>query len=145
MRVVVVGAHGRTGIKIVEQLIAAGDGVVATIRDPRQMADMVKRGAETVILDLEASTGPDFATQFNAWSGGALGPAHTLRQSAFFRPGNASRRVDGLFYAGCSTIPGIGLPMCLISAELVVKRLRDDTGTGRLPEPLRAASPEPVG
>ncbi|MGN6158083.1 MAG: NAD(P)-binding oxidoreductase [Devosia sp.] len=64
MRVVVVGAHGRTGIKIVEQLIAAGDGVVATIRDPRQMADMVKRGAETVILDLEASTGPDFATQF---------------------------------------------------------------------------------
>ena len=64
MRVVVVGAHGRTGIKIVEQLIAAGDGVVATIRDPRQMADMVKRGAETVILDLEASAGPDFATQF---------------------------------------------------------------------------------
>ena len=64
MRVVVVGAHGRTGIKIVEQLIAAGDGVVATIRDPRQMADMVKRGAETVILDRDASTGPDFATQF---------------------------------------------------------------------------------
>lgn len=64
MRVVVVGAHGRTGIKIVEQLIAAGDSVVATIRDPKQMADMVKRGAETVILDLEASTGPEFATQF---------------------------------------------------------------------------------
>ena len=100
--------------------------------------------AERVIL--RRTVGPDdFATQFNAWSGGALGPAHTLRQSAFFRPGNASRRVDGLFYAGCSTIPGIGLPMCLISAELVVKRLRDDTGTGRLPEPLRAASPEPVG
>ena len=64
MRVVVVGAHGRTGIKIVEQLVAAGDSVVATIRNPRQMADMVKRGAETVLLDLEASTGPEFATQF---------------------------------------------------------------------------------
>jgi uncharacterized protein YbjT (DUF2867 family) len=64
MRVVVVGAHGRTGIRIVEQFVAAGDSVVATIRNPRQMADMVKRGAETVLLDLEASTGPEFATQF---------------------------------------------------------------------------------
>jgi uncharacterized protein YbjT (DUF2867 family) len=63
-RIVVVGAHGRTGLLIVEQLIKAGDQVVATIRDPKHMADLVKRGAETVILDLEASPGPDFARQF---------------------------------------------------------------------------------
>jgi phytoene desaturase len=68
----------------------------------------------------------DFADDFNAWSGGALGPAHTLRQSALFRTGNVSRKVSGLYYAGASTLPGIGLPMCLISAELVVKRLRGD-------------------
>jgi uncharacterized protein YbjT (DUF2867 family) len=65
-RIVVVGAHGRTGLLIVEQLIKAGDSVLATIRNPKQMADLVKRGAETVILDLEASTGPEFATQFKA-------------------------------------------------------------------------------
>jgi phytoene desaturase len=46
-----------------------------------------------------------------------------------------SKKVDGLIYAGGSTIPGIGLPMCLISAELVIKRLRGDTTTGALPEP----------
>ena len=63
-RIVVVGAHGRTGLLIVEQLIKAGDSVLATIRNPKHMADLVKRGAETVILDLEASTGPEFATQF---------------------------------------------------------------------------------
>jgi phytoene dehydrogenase-like protein len=68
----------------------------------------------------------DFADDFNAWSGGALGPAHTLRQSALFRTGNVSRKVSGLYYAGASTLPGIGLPMCLISAELVVKHLRGD-------------------
>jgi phytoene desaturase len=68
----------------------------------------------------------DFADDFNAWSGGALGPAHTLRQSALFRTGNVSRKVSGLYYAGASTVPGIGLPMCLISAELVVKHLRGD-------------------
>lgn len=68
----------------------------------------------------------DFARDLNAWSGGALGPAHTLRQSAFLRTGNVSHKVSGLYYAGSSTVPGIGLPMCLISAELVLKRLRGD-------------------
>jgi phytoene desaturase len=78
----------------------------------------------------------DFERDLNAWKGGALGPAHTLRQSAFLRGRNASKRVAGLYYAGGSTVPGIGLPMCLISAELVVKRLRGDTSAGPLPEPL---------
>lgn len=83
------------------------------------------------------TVGPaDFARDLAAWSGGALGPAHTLRQSAMFRAGNASTKVAGLLYAGASTIPGIGLPMCLISAELVLKRLRGDTSAGPLPEPL---------
>ena len=37
------------------------------------------------------TVGPeDFATRYNAWRGGALGLEHTLRQSAFLRPGNAS-------------------------------------------------------
>jgi phytoene desaturase len=78
----------------------------------------------------------DFAADINAWQGSALGPAHTLSQSAMFRAGNRSRKVDNLFYAGSSTIPGIGLPMCLISAEVLVKRLRHDTSTTPLPEPL---------
>jgi 1-hydroxy-2-isopentenylcarotenoid 3,4-desaturase len=73
------------------------------------------------------TVGPeDFARRYNSWRGGALGLEHTLRQSAFFRPGNVSSKVDGLLYAGASTVPGVGLPMCLISAELVVKRLSGD-------------------
>jgi 1-hydroxy-2-isopentenylcarotenoid 3,4-desaturase len=31
-------------------------------------------------------------------------------------------------------VPGIGLPMCLISAELVAKALRGDASAGALPE-----------
>ncbi len=73
------------------------------------------------------TVGPeDFELQYNAWRGGALGLEHTLRQSAFLRPGNVSSKVDGLLYAGASTVPGVGLPMCLISAELVLKRLTGD-------------------
>jgi phytoene desaturase len=76
----------------------------------------------------------DFAADLGAWRGNALGLAHTLGQSAIFRPRNVSRKVSGLMYAGASTLPGIGLPMCLISAELVLKRLRGDRTPGPLPE-----------
>lgn len=68
----------------------------------------------------------DFEQRYHAWRGGALGLEHTLRQSAFLRPPNVSSKVDGLLYAGASTVPGVGLPMCLISAELVLKRISGD-------------------
>jgi phytoene dehydrogenase-like protein len=85
------------------------------------------------------TVGPqDFAHRYNAWRGGALGLEHTLRQSAFFRPGNVSSKVDGLMYAGASTVPGVGLPMCLISAELVLKRLTGDRSALPLPVPVPA-------
>jgi phytoene desaturase len=89
-------------------------------------------------VTLRRTLGPgDFASDLNAWRGTALGPAHTLGQSAMFRSGNKSRKVEGLFYAGGSTIPGIGLPMCLISAEVVLKRIRGDRSTEPLTEPLQ--------
>ncbi|WP_309615831.1 phytoene desaturase family protein [Salinibacterium sp.] len=91
-------------------------------------------------ITVRRTLGPgDFESDLNSWKGTALGPAHTLKQSAFFRAGNVSKKVKGLYYVGGSTIPGIGLPMCLISAELIVKRLRGDTSTGPLPEPLAPA------
>ncbi|WP_120005070.1 phytoene desaturase family protein [Nesterenkonia muleiensis] len=82
------------------------------------------------------SIGPaDFERDFGAWRGGALGPAHTLRQSAFLRGPIASSKLAGMFYAGATTMPGIGVPMCLISAELVLKALRGDTTSA----PMEAA------
>jgi len=79
----------------------------------------------------------DFARDFSAWRGTALGMEHTLRQSAMFRPGNVSARVPNLLYVGGGTIPGVGLPICLISAELVAKRLLGETSSRALPVPLR--------
>jgi len=93
--------------------------------------------AERVVVRRTVAPG-DFADDLGAWSGSALGPAHTLRQSAVFRASNASRRVRGLYFAGSSTIPGIGVPMCLISAELILKRLRGDESATPLAEPIGA-------
>lgn len=109
----------------------AADAAIAQIASWAGIPDLAER------ILVRRTVGPgDFVADVNAWSGGALGPAHTWRQSAFLRGRNASSRVDGLLYAGASTIPGIGLPMCLISAELVVKRLRSDTTTTPMAEPL---------
>lgn len=75
--------------------------------------------------------GPDdFRTKFHAWQATALGPSHILKQSALFRTPNKSKKVKQLFYVGGSTTPGIGLPMCLIGAELIYKRLAGDKRGG---------------
>jgi phytoene desaturase len=98
--------------------------------------------AERVVV--RETIGPgDFAADLLAWRGGMLGPAHTLRQSAMFRSRNTSRHVAGLHYAGASTIPGIGLPMCLISAELVLKHLRGDTSSAPVPAPVASPAGRP--
>lgn len=84
-----------------------------------------KRLGITLEMVTRKVIGPaDYAEQYHAWCGGALGPAHTLRQSAFMRAKNASKKVAGLYYAGATTIPGVGVPMCLISAELARERVR---------------------
>ena len=106
------------------------DAAIAQVADWAGIPDLADR------VELRRTIGPaDFVTDLSVWRGSMLGPGHTLRQSAMFRAGNVSRHVDGLLYAGSSTIPGIGLPMCLISAELVAKRLRGDHSTAPLPEP----------
>lgn len=59
-RIVVIGGHGRTGILVVKRLVAAGHQVLATIRNPKHMADIVKLGAEAIVLDLVDSPFDDF-------------------------------------------------------------------------------------
>lgn len=106
---------------------AAADRIIARITERCGIPDLARR-----IVVRRTIAPADFAADLHSWRGNALGLAHTLGQSAVFRPRNASKRVDGLMYAGTSALPGIGLPMCLISAELVVKRLRGDRTAGPL-------------
>lgn len=100
------------------QVEEVADAAVALVAERAGIPDLAERVVERHVR------GPaDFAADFNAWSGGSIGPAHTLRQSAFLRGSNTSRKVDALYYAGASTVPGVGVPLCLISAENVLARL----------------------
>lgn len=56
--------------------------------------------------------------------------AHLFRQTGPFRPSNREPRVPGLFFAGSSTTPGVGIPMVLLSGKLASQRVREYlTGT----------------
>jgi uncharacterized protein YbjT (DUF2867 family) len=128
-RIVVVGGHGRTGILIVEQLVRAGHAVVATIRNPKHMADMVKRGAETVVLDLEASTGPDFQAQFRGADAIVFAAGSgTGESSALDRTGTIKtiRAAESAGVARYVTIASIGASTGLkLTGEWATEEMRD--------------------
>src|SRR5690606_29065509 len=74
---------------------AVADAAIAQVADWAGVPDLAGR------VVVRRTLGPmDFAADLSSWRGGMLGPGHTLRQSAFFRSRNVSRKVAGLYYAG---------------------------------------------
>lgn len=49
--------------------------------------------------------------------------AHTFRQTGPFRPGNVDDRVPGLAFTGGATVPGVGVPMVMLSGRLAAQRV----------------------
>ncbi len=82
---------------------------------------------ERIVLE-ERFCVEDFASRYNSYQGTALGLAHTLRQTALFRPPHRAKKVDGLYFVGGDTTPGIGMPMCLISGQLTAEKVLEDNG-----------------
>lgn len=119
-------------------------GVCLDDEQQEKLADKVTldfaRAAGIVDLDSRVTSkhifGPkDFKDKFNAWQYNAFGgESHLLKQSVIFRTPNKSRKVKNLYYVGAGTLPGIGLPMCLIGAQLVYKKIVGDTRAGALKE-----------
>jgi len=66
----------------------------------------------------------DFSSRYNAYKGTALGLAHTLKQTAIFRPRHQSKKVKNLFYTGHYNHPGIGIPMVIISSQILADSIR---------------------
>jgi len=45
--------------------------------------------------------------------------AHTLKQTAVFRPKHTSKKVKNLYFTGHYNHPGIGVPMVIISSQIL--------------------------
>jgi phytoene desaturase len=66
----------------------------------------------------------DFKADYNAALGTAFGSlSHGFFQSSYFRPHNKAKDIQGLYFVGQGTYPGIGMPMVQLSAQLVVERI----------------------
>lgn len=129
-------------------LVPIGAGVTYTDEEldayRERVLDIMER--ELVIPDIRSRIEferryslQDFERDYYSLGGSALGLAHTLGQTATLRPNNVSKKIKNLYYVGAGTNPGIGMPICLISAELAYKRIAGIT----TPEPLDSLpSPE---
>ena len=106
---------------------------------------------ETVLEDLAAITGvdlrdrilvekvtavSDYESRFGRPQGTALGLAHTLFQTGPLRPSHQASGLDGLYYVGGDTNPGIGVPMCLLSGKHVAETIQADARAGGLRQVL---------
>jgi phytoene desaturase len=69
----------------------------------------------------------DWLRDVNAPFGTAFGSlSHGFFQSSYFRPHNKARDIEGLYFVGEATYPGIGMPMVLLSARLLAERLTSE-------------------
>ncbi len=51
--------------------------------------------------------------------------SHKFFQTGPFRPNNIDKRVPGLVFVGSSTVPGVGVPMVLLSGRLAAERVAE--------------------
>lgn len=111
-----------------EQKVSCKDKIIQILAEMTGEPDLPERIISQLIY------GPEqFGEQFNAWQYNAFGgESHLLRQSVIFRTRNRSKKVSNLYYVGAGTLPGIGLPMCLISAQLTYKRITGNCRRGPL-------------
>jgi phytoene desaturase len=96
------------------------------------LADLAERTGvdlrDRIVVE-ESACVSDFAARFGNPQGTALGLAHTLRQTGPLRPDRRGS-VDGLYYAGAYTRPGVGMPMCLISGEHAARAVVEEAPHG---------------
>jgi phytoene desaturase len=91
------------------------------LRD-RMHAFLAEQRYPTEVTTEELVTPLDWQAQGMA-AGTPFALAHTFMQTGPFRPPNVERRLPGMFFAGSGTVPGVGVPMVLISGKLAANRV----------------------
>ena len=84
MRIVIAGAHGQIGLRLVRLLAARGDEVVGLIRNPDHAGDVSAAGGTPVVCDLESASTDEVAE--------ATGQADVAVFAAGAGPGSGAER-----------------------------------------------------
>ena len=83
-------------------------------------------GLAASIATEQVFTPLDFETELRSYLGAAFSIEPTLFQSAYFRPHNRSRDIEGLYFVGAGTHPGAGIPGVLLSANITSRLVVGD-------------------
>src|ERR1700761_5590905 len=84
MRIVIAGAHGQIGLRLVTLLTARGDEVLGLIRNPDHAAELTAAGATPAVCDLETASTDDVAA--------AVGSVDVAVFAAGAGPGSGAER-----------------------------------------------------
>jgi phytoene desaturase len=93
----------------------------ARFRD--ELAERVKRYGYPTEVEVEAYVDPVDWQAAGMERGTPFALAHLFFQSGPFRPNNVDRRIPGVVFVGSSTVPGVGVPMVLVSGRLAAERI----------------------
>lgn len=113
----------------------ATDGQTDWVTTAEDYRDLIVRRLEENGLDgLSAAidyehiiTPTDFEQTYHAHRGAIYGLASNKRASAFLRPPNKARDIEGLYFAGGATHPGGGIPLVLLSGKMAAELLLRQT------------------
>lgn len=89
--------------------------------------ELEKRGLKDLskhILFKDTITPADFYSKYLSNKGSIYGTSSNNKFSAFIRPRNKSREIDGLYFVGGSTHPGGGIPLVIQSAFNAVELIQ---------------------
>ncbi|GIL73546.1 hypothetical protein Vretimale_5240 [Volvox reticuliferus] len=106
-------------------LVAAGREAVLRSLAEAGITDVRQHIVDELVIDPT-----EWRERYSLAHGAAFGLSHGLTQLSVLRPGLADKQVRGLYFVGASTRPGNGVPLAMISADLVVQKVMKDVKAG---------------
>jgi phytoene desaturase len=123
--------EGRTSLYVLEPTPNLDGKVDWTSERDRLKERIVARvaalGYPTVEIDVERFVDPTDWERQGMERGTPFALAHNFFQTGPFRPNNVTGKAPGVVFVGSGTVPGVGVPMVLLSGRLAAERV-DELG-----------------
>ena len=92
----------------------------------RKLERMGLPDLESRIIVEDMWTPNDFSIRYNSYRGSLYGLSSNGWKQAFLRPPQRAKGLRGLYYAGGTTHPGGGVPLCILSGKIAAEQLIAD-------------------
>lgn len=119
------GGHVLYGLEPVPNLDGRVDWTRERLRARDDLAGALARFGYPTEVEVEQLVDPLDWEARGMERGTPFALAHTFRQTGPFRPGNIHRSAPGLVFVGSGTVPGVGIPMVLVSGMLAAQRVAE--------------------